>query len=413
MEQRELAQVAVPLLLRRAGHKNASFGVLRSMNDDLVMPKRGFGEHLLRTSEIVTYGVEQNRRRGQQDSKAAGRPSGRGAVQFMTAGRGVRRRAQPRRVQSSAFSSAVDRPRASASAAARSAAVGDVTGGAAPPSNRWCRVVRPSRARAPALGSAPADQPGRVHLRRRARPVAQRSGSPTSRAHRVLLCVEGECVDRRRLAPGSPPGTVGEAPTPRSSARGAKLRLVAGARGAAAVRGGGRRDTRGCDDSDRWCEPSLGPETVQKFRVAHSAVGNNFHVFARSSRRSRGARPAPRAALTFLLPSRGAVAAPSGRDEPALAREKFVLPDGVGSSRSRVTKVANAGTYIVRRRTTPWGPRSSSPAPERRVRGVPRPHPRPTHRHQGASTRQTRAPRPRPVASAPLPEPAGPVAVRA
>jgi hypothetical protein len=38
--------------------RNQSFGVLRVMNDDLVQPARGFGEHPHRDVEICTYIVE-------------------------------------------------------------------------------------------------------------------------------------------------------------------------------------------------------------------------------------------------------------------------------------------------------------------------------------------------------------------
>ena len=38
--------------------RNTSFGVLRVLNDDLVQPSRGFGEHPHRDAEICTYIVE-------------------------------------------------------------------------------------------------------------------------------------------------------------------------------------------------------------------------------------------------------------------------------------------------------------------------------------------------------------------
>lgn len=67
---------------------NTNFGVLRVMNDDLVQPARGFGEHPHRDVEICTYVV-----RGElthQDSMGTQETLSRGAIQFMTAGRGVR-----------------------------------------------------------------------------------------------------------------------------------------------------------------------------------------------------------------------------------------------------------------------------------------------------------------------------------
>mmetsp|Transcript_31947 Transcript_31947/g.77920 ORF Transcript_31947/g.77920 Transcript_31947/m.77920 type:complete len:274 (-) Transcript_31947:15-836(-) len=68
--------------------KRSSFGVLRVMNDDLVQPARGFGTHPHRNMEIVTYIVS-----GQlthKDSMGTEETLGRGSVQFMTAGTGVR-----------------------------------------------------------------------------------------------------------------------------------------------------------------------------------------------------------------------------------------------------------------------------------------------------------------------------------
>ena len=68
--------------------RNASFGVLRVMNDDLVQPSRGFGAHPHRDMEICTYVVEGELTH--QDSLGTRETLGRGSVQFMTAGRGVR-----------------------------------------------------------------------------------------------------------------------------------------------------------------------------------------------------------------------------------------------------------------------------------------------------------------------------------
>lgn len=67
---------------------NADFGVLRVMNDDLVQPGRGFGTHGHANMEIVTYIVEGSLTH--KDSMGTGETLGRGAVQFMTAGTGVR-----------------------------------------------------------------------------------------------------------------------------------------------------------------------------------------------------------------------------------------------------------------------------------------------------------------------------------
>ena len=66
---------------------NSNFGVLRVMNDDLVQPKRGFGEHPHRDMEIITYIVEGSLTH--KDSMGTKETLGRGSVQFMTAGKGV------------------------------------------------------------------------------------------------------------------------------------------------------------------------------------------------------------------------------------------------------------------------------------------------------------------------------------
>lgn len=66
---------------------NINFGVLRVMNDDLVQPNRGFGEHPHRDAEICTYVVQGHLTH--QDSMGTAETLHRGAVQFMTAGRGV------------------------------------------------------------------------------------------------------------------------------------------------------------------------------------------------------------------------------------------------------------------------------------------------------------------------------------
>ena len=67
--------------------RNQNFGVLRVMNDDLVQPDRGFGEHPHANVEICTYVV-----RGElthADTLGTKETLGRGSVQFMTAGTGV------------------------------------------------------------------------------------------------------------------------------------------------------------------------------------------------------------------------------------------------------------------------------------------------------------------------------------
>ena len=68
--------------------KNTNFGVLRVMNDDLVQPLRGFGAHPHANMEIITYIVEGHLTH--KDSLGTEETIGRGSVQFMTAGRGIR-----------------------------------------------------------------------------------------------------------------------------------------------------------------------------------------------------------------------------------------------------------------------------------------------------------------------------------
>jgi len=61
---------------------------MRVMNDDYVQPDRGFGTHGHNDMEIITYVA-----RGKlthKDSMGTEETLGRGSVQFMTAGRGVR-----------------------------------------------------------------------------------------------------------------------------------------------------------------------------------------------------------------------------------------------------------------------------------------------------------------------------------
>lgn len=66
---------------------NMNFGSLRVMNDDLVQPHRGFGEHGHRDAEIMTYVVEGTLTH--EDSMGNKGNVERGGVQYMSAGRGV------------------------------------------------------------------------------------------------------------------------------------------------------------------------------------------------------------------------------------------------------------------------------------------------------------------------------------
>ena len=67
---------------------NSNFGVMRVMNDDLVQPHRGFGTHPHSNMEIITYIVDGELTH--QDSMGTKESLGRGSIQFMTAGTGVR-----------------------------------------------------------------------------------------------------------------------------------------------------------------------------------------------------------------------------------------------------------------------------------------------------------------------------------
>lgn len=58
------------------------------MNDDLVQPKRGFGTHPHRDMEIITYILSGHL--SHKDSMGTEESLGRGSIQFMTAGSGLR-----------------------------------------------------------------------------------------------------------------------------------------------------------------------------------------------------------------------------------------------------------------------------------------------------------------------------------
>lgn len=66
----------------------SQFGALRVLNDDLVQPKRGFGEHGHSNMEIATYVVAGELTH--KDSMGTAESLGRGAIQYMSAGSGVR-----------------------------------------------------------------------------------------------------------------------------------------------------------------------------------------------------------------------------------------------------------------------------------------------------------------------------------
>lgn len=67
---------------------NTNFGVLRVLNDDLVQPSRGFATHGHANAEICTYVIAGSLTHA--DSMGTSETLSRGAIQFMTAGSGVR-----------------------------------------------------------------------------------------------------------------------------------------------------------------------------------------------------------------------------------------------------------------------------------------------------------------------------------
>jgi len=71
-----------------SNYANSNFGVLRVMNDDFVQPDRGFGTHGHANMEIITYIMQG--KLAHKDNMGTEEELGRGSVQFMTAGRGVR-----------------------------------------------------------------------------------------------------------------------------------------------------------------------------------------------------------------------------------------------------------------------------------------------------------------------------------
>jgi redox-sensitive bicupin YhaK (pirin superfamily) len=71
-----------------SNNSNMDYGIMRVMNDDLVQPHRGFGTHPHANMEIVTYIVDGEL--DHKDSLGTKESLGRGSIQFMTAGTGVR-----------------------------------------------------------------------------------------------------------------------------------------------------------------------------------------------------------------------------------------------------------------------------------------------------------------------------------
>ncbi|MEJ2372831.1 MAG: pirin family protein [Sulfurimonas sp.] len=68
-------------------HDNVNFGVLRVINDDVIVPQSGFDMHPHRDMEIVTYVIDGELTH--KDSMGNEETLGRGEVQYMSAGSGV------------------------------------------------------------------------------------------------------------------------------------------------------------------------------------------------------------------------------------------------------------------------------------------------------------------------------------
>ena len=219
-------------------HKNADYGVLRVMNDDLVQPGRGFGTHGHANMEIVTYIVEGSLTH--KDSMGTSESLGRGSIQFMTAGTGVRHsehnldKSNPLR-----FIQMWITPNA---------------GGLAPNygshetspderKNRWCRLVGPVPGAGANAGTAPVqiNQDAGISVAEIDAGQTLPLSVPTGR-QAYLLCVEGSATD----------GAGGESLERHDAAElkaGTELSLTAGSEGAhllvvemAERAGSGRKD---------------------------------------------------------------------------------------------------------------------------------------------------------------------------
>jgi quercetin 2,3-dioxygenase len=68
--------------------RRSNYGVLRVLNDDLVAPQSGFDTHPHSNMEILSYVVQGHLTH--RDSMGSAETLGRGAIQFMSAGTGVR-----------------------------------------------------------------------------------------------------------------------------------------------------------------------------------------------------------------------------------------------------------------------------------------------------------------------------------
>ena len=219
-------------------HENSELGVLRVMNDDLVQPKRGFGTHGHQNMEICTYIVQGSLTH--KDSMGTAETLGRGAVQFMTAGRGVRH--SEHNLDSSKplrFIQMWIVP----NRGGLEPNYGSHSTSKEERANRWCSLVSPVAGAGVNGGTAPVqiNQDASIRVSELDAGTSLPLTVPEGR-QAYLLCMEGAVDDAG--------GAVGlERHDAAELSAGASLNLIAGAKGAhllvvemAERRGSGRRD---------------------------------------------------------------------------------------------------------------------------------------------------------------------------
>ena len=204
--------------------KNDSFGVLRVMNDDLVMPKRGFGTHGHANMEICTYVVEGALTH--KDSMGTSETLTRGAIQFMTAGTGVRH--SEHNLDSSKplrFIQMWIVPNAGGLAPN----YGSHAFERADRLNRWCAAVSPVPGAGVDGGTAPVqiNQDACIKVTELDPNVALPFATARGR-QAYMLCVEGECA----VNAGNETAATLERHDAAEFSSGADVVLVAGAKGA-------------------------------------------------------------------------------------------------------------------------------------------------------------------------------------
>jgi quercetin 2,3-dioxygenase len=174
--------------------RNTNFGVLRVMNDDLVQPNRGFGEHPHRDVEICTYVVEG--KLTHKDSMGTAETLSRGAIQFMTAGRGVTHsehnldRDSPLR-----FIQIWITTRQRGLTPKYGSFVGDSNGR----SNKWAHLVTDTN-NASSIAPIKINQDANIHVTEIAA-GSEATFQLGSGRQAYLLCIEGECEVSGAAAP--------------------------------------------------------------------------------------------------------------------------------------------------------------------------------------------------------------------